>query len=105
MLERRNLPDGQMATPVVKSHGSCHWNCDSHEENPALDRAGCHDFILRAEVARPPSAIGEFLKATGFTSACDFSAGIARDVFGKSGATDELSRILLAGARHSPSPS
>jgi len=60
---------------------------------------------LLAEVARPPLAIGEFVTATGSTSAYDFSAGIAREVFGKGTGMERLSGVLRAGAQCYPSPS
>ena len=63
------------------------------------------DFILLAEVARPPVAIGEFLTATGFTSAYDFSAGIAREVFCKGAGVERLASVLRAESRYYPSPS
>lgn len=63
------------------------------------------DLILLAEVARPPVAIGEFLTATGFTSAYDFSAGTAREMFGKGAGVERLASVLRTGSRHYPSPS
>lgn len=64
-----------------------------------------NDFILLAEVARPPVAIGEFLRATGFTSAYDFGAGLARGVFGKGTGMETLAKALRDGSQCYPSPS
>ena len=68
-------------------------------------RRGGEDFFLLAELPLPPRQIGEFLSATGFSSAYDFSIGIVRDVFGNGASVGRLSFVLREGKQFYPSPS
>jgi alpha-amylase len=63
------------------------------------------DFFLLAELPLPPRQIGQFLGATGFSSAYDFSIGTVRDVFGNGASVGRLSFVLHEGKQFYPSPS
>lgn len=62
------------------------------------------DFFLLAELPIHPSKIGEFIRATGFDSAYDFSAGIGREVFGRDANVNKISFVLQEGNRFYPVP-
>ncbi len=100
------------------------WKDESHCDGFRLDSSHLHsmefwkryarelkgaahdkDFFLLAEVPLSPAKIGEFIKATGFDSAYDFSAGIAREVFGKAANVDRISAVLREGKDLYPTPS
>ena len=76
------------------------WAAWSKEIKDAKHR----DFILWAEVPLHPSKIGEFITATGFDAAYDFSATMASDVFGKGAEVGKLSFVLREGRQYYPSP-
>jgi alpha-amylase len=81
-------------------HSLGFWTAWSKEIKDAKHR----DFILWAEVPLQPSKIGEFITATGFDSAYDFSATTASGVFGKGAAVGMLSFVLREGRQYYPSP-
>ena len=100
------------------------WKEETHCDGFRLDSAHLHstefwkryvrelkgpgrdkDFFLLAELPVHPGKIGKFIKATGLDSAYDFSAGIARDVFGKDENVDRISFVLREGKRLYPVPS
>jgi cyclomaltodextrinase / maltogenic alpha-amylase / neopullulanase len=84
----------------VHFHSLPFWAAWSKEIKDAKHR----DFILWAEVPLHPSKIGEFITATGFDTAYDFSATTASDVFGKGAEVGKLSFVLREGRQYYPSP-
>ena len=81
-------------------HSLQFWTAWSKEIKDAKHR----DFILWAEVPLHPSKIGEFITATGFDAAYDFSATTASDVFGKGAEVGKLSFVLREGRQYYPLP-
>ena len=117
-----NAENPKVADYLIKV--SKFWKKETHCDGFRLDSAHLHsttfwkryvrelkgtepesDFFLLAELPLHPRKIGEFIKATGFDSAYDFSAGIVREVFGKDANVNRISAVLREGKDFYPVPS
>ena len=81
-------------------HSDAFWANYAH----ALRDAAHPDFWLLGEVPLHPSKIGQFLTATKFDSAYDFSTTTAREVFGKGLPLGKLSFVLREAKQYYPDP-
>jgi alpha-amylase len=86
----------------VQLHPAAFW--ERYVREVKGPEAGSNFFLL-AELPLHPSKIGQFIKATGFDSAYDFSAGIVREVFGKDADVNRISFVLREGNQYYPDPS